>query len=78
MPETWAVFGTCNEGDDVLGVFTHEPSAADRQELILRLPMYVYGNFRVLSYGPKSRIPNHRTKAGRMKDVRDNEPTGEP
>jgi hypothetical protein len=73
--QTWAMLGACKDGDDVLGIWTYEPSLEDRHAVILRLPLYVYTSFRVNSYGPKSRIPNHRTKAGRMKDVRNE--TGE-
>jgi hypothetical protein len=66
---TWVMLGACIEGEDILGIWTYEPSLADRQECILRLPLYVYRAFRVQSYGTRSRIPNHRSKAGRIKDV---------
>lgn len=68
---TWVMFGSCNEGDDVLALWNAntEPSKSEQQDVILRLPLYVYRGFRVAAFGPKSRIPNHRTKAGRIKDV---------
>jgi len=63
------MYGSCRDGDDVLGIFTHEPTALERQEVILRLQLYVYSNFRVESFGPKTKIRNHRTREGRKPDA---------
>ena len=59
--ETWVLFATCSEGQDVLGIWNGDkPDESEVQDAILRLPMYVYGDFRVQLAG--SKIPNRRGK----------------
>lgn len=59
--DVWVLFGTCSQGVDVLGVWCGEhPSQEELQEVILRLPMYVYGDLKVHLCG--GQIPNQRAR----------------